>query len=66
MWGVFDQAVIQPVPDPCRRRRLRDRRLRRADASTIWVRDGNGSHVFNGAPGWVNITINVNGANTRV
>lgn len=37
-----------------------------AEASTIWVRDGNGSHVFNGGPGWVNITVNVNGAHTAV
>jgi len=37
-----------------------------AEASTIWVRDGNGGNVFNGGPGSVNIKINVNGANRTV
>lgn len=37
-----------------------------AEASPIWVRDGNGGNVFNGGPGSVNITITVNGASTAV
>lgn len=37
-----------------------------ADASTVWVRDGNGSTVFSGGPGFTNITINVDGANKTV
>jgi hypothetical protein len=37
-----------------------------ADASTIFVRDGNGGTVFNGGPGSVNITITVNGTNQAV
>jgi hypothetical protein len=37
-----------------------------AEAAGIWVRDGNGSTVFNGGPGSVNLTINVNGSNTAV
>ncbi len=37
-----------------------------AEASTIFVRDGNGGSVFNGGPGSVNLTINVNGTNMGV
>jgi hypothetical protein len=37
-----------------------------AEASPIWVRDGNGGTVFNGGPGSVNLTITVNGANVGV
>lgn len=37
-----------------------------ADASPVWVRDGNGGTVFNGGPGSVNITVSVNGANVAV
>jgi hypothetical protein len=37
-----------------------------AEASVVWVRDGNGGTVFNGGPGSVNITINVNGSNLGV
>ncbi len=37
-----------------------------ADASAIWVRDGNGDTVFNGGPGSVNLTVTVNGASTAV
>ena len=32
-----------------------------AEASQIWVRDGNGGTVFNGGPGSVNLTIKVDG-----
>jgi hypothetical protein len=32
-----------------------------AEASPIWVRDGNGGNVFSGGPGSVNITIKVDG-----
>jgi hypothetical protein len=38
-----------------------------AEASPIWVRDGNGGNVFNGGPGSVNLTIKVdNGPNQSV
>lgn len=37
-----------------------------ADASTVWVRDGTGGTVFDGGPGWVGITITVNGVNQSV
>ena len=37
-----------------------------ATASPIQVRDGNGGNVFNGGPGYVGITINVNGGNLNV
>lgn len=37
-----------------------------AEASVVWVRDGNGGNVFNGGPGSVNITIKVNGNNASV
>ncbi|WP_144185244.1 PEP-CTERM sorting domain-containing protein [Elioraea rosea] len=37
-----------------------------AEASTIWVRDGNGGTVFNGGPGSVTLTVRVDGVNTTV
>lgn len=38
-----------------------------ADASPIWVRDGNGGgSLFNGGPGSVNVKIKVNGSNKTV
>jgi hypothetical protein len=37
-----------------------------AEASQIWVRDGNGGNVFNGGPGSVNLTIKVDGSNQSV
>jgi hypothetical protein len=37
-----------------------------ADAATVWVRDGNGGTVFDGAVGSVNLTITVNGVSTAV
>jgi hypothetical protein len=37
-----------------------------AEASVVWVRDGNGGNVFSGGPGSQNITINVNGSNVGV
>jgi hypothetical protein len=32
-----------------------------AEASPIWVRDGNGGTPFNGGPGFVNVTVSVDG-----
>ncbi len=37
-----------------------------AEASFVQVRDGNGGNVFNGGPGSVNLTINVDGSNLAV
>jgi hypothetical protein len=37
-----------------------------ADASPIYVRDGNGGNAFNGGPGSVTLTITVNGTNQTV
>ncbi|WP_291297224.1 PEP-CTERM sorting domain-containing protein [Elioraea sp.] len=37
-----------------------------AEASVVWVRDGNGGNVFSGGPGSVNLTINVNNSNVSV
>jgi hypothetical protein len=37
-----------------------------ADASVVWVRDGNGGNVFTGGPGSQAITINVDGSNLSV
>jgi hypothetical protein len=37
-----------------------------AEAAFVQVRDGNGGNVFNGGPGSVNLTVNVNGGNLAV
>jgi hypothetical protein len=37
-----------------------------AHAALVQVRDGNGSHVFNGGPGFVNLHIRVNGTQQHV
>lgn len=37
-----------------------------AEATPVWVRDGNGGTVFNGGPGYVNLSIRVDGNNQSV
>lgn len=37
-----------------------------AAAPDVWVRDGNGGNVFNGGPGYVSLTLSVNGGSKGV